>query len=121
MKKIIVGLVEPVKIMGKKGIVETFGKFDTGAQRTSIDRTLVSKVGFNPVGKVTTVNVHGKTVRPLVDLELEIKGKKIKVRANVSDRSSRRYKVLIGRDVIFQNFIVDISRSHTSPRLGDLK
>jgi len=120
MKRTVVGLVEPVKIVGRRRIIETLGKFDTGAMRTSIDENLVSKIGVNPIGKVTTLSVHGKSVRPLVDLKLNIKGKTIKVRANVSDRSSRRYKILVGRDVIFQNFVIDISKSHQSPKLRDL-
>jgi len=120
MKRILVGLVETVKIIGVDGTIKTLGKFDTGAMRTSIDENLISKIGFNPVGKVVTHSVHGKSLRPLVDLKLKIKGRTIKVRANVSNRSSRKYKLLIGRDVIFQNFIIDISKSHKSEKLGDL-
>lgn len=121
MRNIRVGLVESVKIKGQKKVVKTLGKFDTGAERTSIDKDLVSRIGADPVGKTTTYNVHGKSVRPLVDLRLQIKGKNVRVKANVSDRSSRKYKILIGRDVIFSNFIVDISKSHKSAKLGDLK
>jgi len=121
MRKIIVGLVEPVRITGRKKKIEVMAKFDTGAERTSIDKQIVSKIGLNPVGKTTTVNIHGRTVRPLVDVKLKIKGKKLNVKANVSDRSSRKYKVLIGRDIMFSNFIVDISKSHKSHKLGELK
>jgi len=97
------------------------GKFDTGAQRTSIDKQIISELGVNPIGKTTTVNIHGKSVRPIVDIELKIKGKKLNVKANISDRSSRKYRVLIGRDLIFSNFIVDISKTHRSHKLGELK
>ena len=121
MGKIIVGLVEPVRIVSKKKEIKVMGKFDTGAERTSIDKQIISELGVDPIGKTTTFNVHGKTVRPLVDIELKIKGKRLKVKANISDRSSRKYKVLIGRDLIFSNFIVDISKSHRSHRLGELK
>jgi hypothetical protein len=121
MKKIAVGLVESVKIIANKKSIQTLAKFDTGAERTSIDKKIVSQLGIESVGKTTTFNVHGKTVRPIVDINLEIKGKEFNVKANVSDRSSIKYKVLIGRDVIFSNFIVDITKSHKSHRLGDLK
>lgn len=120
-KKITVGLVEPVKVKGVKGEVEILGKFDTGAERTSIDKNLISKIGANPVGKTTTFNVHGKTIRPLVNLKLKIKGKTVNVKANVWDRSSRKYKILIGRDAIFSNFVVDITKSHKSHKLRELK
>jgi len=121
MRKIIVGLVESIKIKGQRDTIKILGKFDTGAERTSIDRTLFSKIGTDPVGETITHNVHGKTVRPLVDIRLQVKGKNVNVRANVSDRSSRKYKILIGRDVIFPNFIVDVSKSHKSHKLRDIK
>jgi len=121
MKKIVVGLVEPVEIISDKKNIQTLAKFDTGAERTSVDKQIVSELGIESVGKTTTFNVHGKTVRPIVNINLCIKGKKFNVKANVSDRSSIKYKILIGRDVIFSNFIVDITKSHKSHRLGDLK
>jgi hypothetical protein len=120
MQKIKVGLIEPIKVKGKK-TVKILGKFDTGARRTSIDKKLVSHIGVDHVGSTSTSNVHGTTVRPLVNVLLEIKGKRIKVRANVADRSSRKYKILLGRDVIFNNFVIDISKTHKSPELRDLK
>lgn len=121
MSKITVGLIEPVRVIGRKKEIEVMGKFDTGAERTSIDKKIISEVGANTIGKTTTSNVHGKTVRSLVDIKLKIKGKKFNVKANISDRSSRKYKVLIGRDAIFSNFIIDVSKSHKSNKLGDLK
>jgi len=121
VKKIIVGLIETVKVKGKKREIEILGKFDTGAERTSIDKSLLSRIGANPIGKTTTFSVHGKTVRLLVDLKLKIKGKSVNVKANVWDRSSRKYKILIGRDAIFSNFVVDITKSHKSHKLRDLK
>ena len=120
-KKITVGLVEPVKVKGVKREVKILGKFDTGAERTSIDRDLVSKIGVDHIGKTTTFNVHGKTIRPLVNLKLKIKEKTVNVKANVWDRSSRKYKILIGRDAIFSNFVVDISKTHKSHKLRDLR
>jgi len=121
MRKITVGLIETVKVKGKKGTVKILGKFDTGARRTSIDKKLIKKIGAKKVGTASASNVHGTTIRPLVNVMLEIKGRKIKTQANVADRSSRKYKILLGRDVIFQNFIIDVSKTHESPELGDLK
>ena len=121
MKKIAVGLVEPVEIIASDKKIKTIAKFDTGAERTSIDKNIVSELNLDTVGETTTFNVHGRSVRPLVDVKLKIKGKIFNVKANVSDRSSIKYKILIGRDVIFSNFIVDISKSHRSHKLGDLK
>lgn len=121
MKKIIVGLVEHVEIIADSKEIKVMAKFDTGAERTSIDKKIVSGLNLDTIGKTTTFNVHGKSVRPLVNIKLKIKGKIFNVKANVSDRSPVKYKLLIGRDVIFSNFIIDPSKSHRSHKLGDLK
>jgi hypothetical protein len=121
MRKIIVGLVEPVEIIAADKEIKTIAKFDTGAERTSIDKQIVSELKLDTVGKTTTFNVHGKSVRPLVNVKIKIRGKFFHVKANVSDRSSVKYKLLIGRDVIFSNFIIDPTKSHKSHKLGDLK
>jgi len=121
MRKIVVGLVESVKIVAKNKEIKALGKFDTGAERTSIDKQIISELDVDSVGKTTTYSVHGKSIRPLVDVNLKIRGKKLNVKANVSDRSRRKYKVLIGRDIMFSNFIIDISKSHRSHKLGELK
>lgn len=120
MSKIIVGLVEPITLVGKKRIT-VLGKFDTGAYRTSIDRTLFEKLGIKKIGEVETTNVHGKSIRPLTEINVIIKGKKLRIKANVADRSSRKFKVLIGRNTIYDNFVVDITKSHNSPKVEDLK
>ena len=117
--KEIVGLVEPVKIVGKES-VRIMGKFDTGARRTSIDRKIVEDLNIETIGHVQVVNVHGKSRRPLVNLKLKIKDKVIETKANVANRTSRRFKILIGRDIIYGNFIIDITKSHKSPDAEDL-
>jgi len=119
-KKTIVGLVEQVKIVGKKR-VRILGKFDTGARKTSIDHDLVEKLNFKKQGMVTIENVHGKSKRQLVKIKLMIRGRLFKIYANIANRSSRRFKILLGRDVIFNNFAIDISKSHNSPNVADLK
>ena len=118
MSKITVGLVEPITLIGKEKIT-VLGKFDTGAYRTSIDKDLFEKLGLEKTGEVEVRNVHGKTTRPLVEIEMLIKGRKFKIKANVADRSSRKFKVLIGRNTIFDNFIVDVTKSHNSIKIGD--
>ena len=49
MAKPVVGLVEKVKIVGKKGSVETLAKFDTGASNNSIDFKIAAEAGVGPV------------------------------------------------------------------------
>ena len=119
-KKKTIGLVEPITLINGKNQITVLGKFDTGAQRTSIDKTLFEKLKLENIGEVEVSNVHGKSKRPLAELVLIIKGKRLTARVNVADRSLRKFKVLIGRSTIFNNFIVDITKSHNSPLVGDL-
>lgn len=121
MSKLKVGLIEQVKLVGTKKTVKVPGKFDTGARRTSIDVKLARKIGAKKIGKQKVSNVHGHSIRPIVDIKLEINGKKLRTQANVFNREHRTYKVLIGRDIIFSNFIIDLTKSHKSPDLSDLK
>ena len=118
-EKKIVGLVEPVTLIGEKKI-DILAKFDTGAQRTSIDKKVFDELGLEKIGRVKTTNVHGNTIRILTELEMIIKGKKFMIESNVADRSKRKFKVLIGRNTIFNNFVVDVTKSHNSPKIGDL-
>jgi len=115
MKKQVLGLVEKVKIIGNKNIIEKKALIDTGAARTSIDLRTAAKAGLGPV--VGTVKIKTKAsakgfVRRLVaECEIEIRGKRIKTRANLEDRQNMEYKILIGRDIIKPNFVVDIEHN----------
>ena len=113
MKKILVGLTDKVKIRGKKS-VETLAKFDTGAKRTSIDMGIAAKAKLGPVidvVKVKSASLKGGYVkRPVVEAVVEVCGKKLKVKANIEDRVHSKQKVLIGRDIIKSNFIIDVEK-----------
>ena len=122
MKK-IVGLVEEVTAIGEKR-VRCKAKFDTGAYTTSIDRKLAKRLVLKKTGKkilVRSASNQKGIRRPIVKMKLEILGKTISANANLSNRAHSKQKVLIGRDVIFNNFIIDVSKSNNSPRADDLK
>jgi hypothetical protein len=124
-KKKIVGLVEIVGIKGKKGIVKKRALFDTGATRTSVDVRVAAKAGIGPI--VSSVRVkntsapYGHTRRVVAKATIIVKGKKIKTGVNIEDREGMPYTVLIGRDVIHNNFLIDVSRTHTGFRVRDVK
>lgn len=104
MEKIVVGLTEKVVINGR----EVAARIDTGAHRSSICKELYSKLGLGPfVGKVKTKSVNNIEVRPTVEAEVEIQGKKVKTLFNVADRSKMKYPLLIGQDVLKRGFLVD--------------
>jgi len=122
MKK-IVGLIEEVEIVGSKTI-KCKAKFDTGAFDSSIDKKLAEKLSLKKTGKnkiITSSSIPKGVRRPVVEMILKMHGKEIKTDANIADRSHSKQKLLIGRNVIFNNFIVDVAKSNKSPKADDLK
>jgi len=122
-----VGLIEKVELIGEKGKVEVAAVCDTGARMTSIDTNLAKSIGIDPVTKaIGTTKVKNPSVptefeRKVVEIELILKGKKFKCHANLQDRSHMTCKMLIGRNVLFKNFIVDVSKSHYDYELKSVK
>ncbi|MCP4322853.1 MAG: hypothetical protein GY787_13595 [Alteromonadales bacterium] len=112
-------------------------RIDTGASRTSINATNIKisnghknmklnvgkKVSFNIIDengyifptstKVlavrTVITPQGKEHRYLVQISLTWNGKESKVKVNLRDRSNLKYKLLIGRDWLNQNALVDVA------------
>ena len=115
MKKIIVGLVEDVKVIGKKTIAST-AKVDTGAARSCVDEKIAIEAGLGPIIKFVRVKsaTTGRAPfvrRPVFRAKIEVGGKKIPVEVSVANRGNLKHKVLIGRDIIRSNFVVDVERS----------
>ncbi len=124
-KKEVVGLVAKVKVRGREGEKEVLALFDTGATRTSIDKNIAKELGLEKKNK--KVKVKSKTTeqgyvrRGIYSAEIEINGRKFNVDANVADRSNMMCPVLIGRDIIHGNFIIDTTKTHFSNKLKDMK
>jgi len=121
-EKLIVGLADKIEVMGANGSAEVLAKFDTGARNNSIDHHLAGKVGVGPVvSSVTVSSASGHKSRPVVEVEIMVKGRRFKTKANLEDRSHMEYKVLIGRELIHSNFLIDVTKSHRGPRELSLK
>ena len=121
--KNVVGLVENVTIRGTK-IVSTAAVFDTGAQRTSIDTVLASNAGLGPITgvvRVKTPSVKGKVTRPVVMATIEIHGKKFRTKVNIQDRSHMNFPMIIGRNILSGNFIVDPEKNEKKWKLKNRK
>ncbi len=99
--KEIVNALEEIKIKGRGKNVKVLAKVDTGAWRTSIDKSLADSLGLLEVGNVIkTKKVRsslGKEERPIITLTYWIKGVKITTMAGVADRGNLKRKVIIGR------------------------
>ena len=58
----------------------------------------------------------GKETRPVVEIDLCVASKKLRVRANLNDRSMVKYPIILGRNALKDYFIVDVKkRSRTTP------
>jgi hypothetical protein len=112
MAKKIIGLIEPVRIIGEN-VIETTALFDTGAKLTSIDNKLAARAHVGPVLRTQKVKAPiTKEIeqRPVVKVRVEIDGREYEAEANLNDRSHMRYPVIIGRNIIQNNFIIDIAK-----------
>lgn len=116
MRRKIIGLIEKVRINGKT----VLAKIDTGAKRSSIDIELASELKLGPIFKsVKIVSADGSEIRPVVKAEIYIKGTKIESSFNIANRKRLKYPILIGREDIKENFLIDPSKnevSHNKPR-----
>ncbi|MCD6414783.1 MAG: ATP-dependent zinc protease [Candidatus Diapherotrites archaeon] len=116
--KEVVGLVEPVVVCGKKK-VSAMAKFDTGAARTSIDLELAKKAELGPIIKHKKIHsaLSPGQKRGVVKVKIHILGKTYETEATLSKREHSKCKVLIGRDIIYNNFVIDISKGGKPPEI----
>ena len=97
-----VNIFEKVKLLTKdKRKLEIPAKIDTGAWRTSIDKTLAEDLGLlekeNILLKKPVWSSWGRQKRPIINITYWLKGRKIKTTAGVADRSRLRRPILVGR------------------------
>lgn len=110
--KTIVGLTENVKIISSQGIFEeVVAKVDTGATKSSIDTKLATKLRLGPVIRSKVVkSAHGHQLRPVIEAEIFLAGKKTKAEFTLADRTHMKYKVLIGVNILENEFLIDPSK-----------
>lgn len=112
--KQVVRLVVRVTVRGPGGEESVRAKVDTGADRTTVDRELASKLKLDPTGSKVKVKALGGSQlmeRPLVGAAVTLKGKTFRLTVGVADRSQMRYRMIIGRDILRSGyFLIDPSR-----------
>jgi len=64
-------------------------------------------------GHVRSANTRQQ--RPVVELEIRLGPKLLRVEANLTDRSQFDYPLLIGRNALKQGFLVDVSKRNIAP------
>jgi len=110
----VVRLVQRVTIAGPGGEESVRAKIDTGADRTTVDKGLATRLKLVPTGAKVTLkaSASGRRVeRPLVDADVTLAGKTFRLRVGVADRSQMRYSVIVGRDILRSgDFLIDPTR-----------
>ncbi|HXY56684.1 MAG TPA: aspartyl protease family protein [Nitrososphaerales archaeon] len=114
IQKKVIRLVQRVTVAGPGGEESVRAKVDTGADRTTVDEGLASRLNLVPTGSKVTIKASaaGKRVeRPLVIADVTLAGKAFRLRVGVADRSQMRFSVIIGRDILRSgDFLIDPSR-----------
>jgi hypothetical protein len=125
--KISLGGVENVALLPWGVIMPA--RIDTGAATSSLDARNIAieenEVEFNlppqyggrkirlPLLKVKTVkSAEAKERRPVVMVEFCIGSKRVRTRVNLNDRSTVKYPILIGRNTLMHDFVVECSGSY---------
>lgn len=127
--KVIIGTSEFVTI--HPGNIKVEARIDTGANSTSLDAhdleiinedgvkwaqfTLGGSVVKHKIVKFVRIKQHGRKSqrRPIINLQITLGDVTQVVPVNLTDRSNFKYKMLVGVNFLYDNFIVDVSLKHT--------
>ena len=125
-------------------LIEPYGiripaRIDTGAATTSLDarnmKITGNTVSFDMPEKYTGMHIslpivawklirtsRSQNRRPVVEMDLCIASKRMRVLVNLNDRSRMNYPMIVGRNVIAGNFVVDVSKQPVStPECCDME
>ena len=101
---------EDIWLVGPTGEkLQVRAKIDTGANRTSVDRSIAEKIGLLATSNVVEYREFfsglGREQRPMVHCQLIIKGQSHSTTVSISDRSHMKHQIIVGRQDI-QSFLV---------------
>ena len=106
--KTIIGLTETVTIYSNKTKHKAVARVDTGASKSSIDSSLAAELELGPAFKHTVVkSAHGTKQRPVLKVKIGIAGRFMENYFTVADRAHMKYKILIGRNILRKEFLID--------------
>jgi hypothetical protein len=129
-EKVILGEVEDVILLPWH--VKLPARIDTGAVTSSlVARDLSVKDSFAefklpqkygnlklrlPIAEWQRIRSNeGLERRPVVEVELCLGPKRLRTKVTLDDRKGMRYPLLVGRNTLKENFIVDCARSNCFP------
>jgi hypothetical protein len=135
-EKVVIGGVEDVILLPWR--VRLPARVDTGAAKSSLDALdlkvqddlvefkLPQKYGgmqFRlPIVEWRHVRTpQGRERRPVVELEICLGARRIRTKVNLADRSLVKYPLILGRNFLKENFVVDVQRRRmTRPICPDI-
>jgi hypothetical protein len=129
-EKIIIGGIEEVILLPWG--VKLPARIDTGAAKTSLDAQelrvqddmvefkLPKKHGGLKLRLPITDWKHVRTPeglerRPIVELEICLGSRRIRTEVNLADRSMVKYPLILGRNFLREDYVVDVKRQRTAP------
>lgn len=129
-EKIIIGIVEEVILLPWE--IKLPARIDTGASMCSIDvrelkivdsfaefRLPENYSGLKLKLKIISWKLihtsEGREKRPVVEMEICLGPKRLKVHMNLNDRSFMKYPLIIGLNALKEGFIVDPLKFNFSP------
>jgi hypothetical protein len=129
-EKTTVGEVEEVVLFPWK--IKLPARIDTGATRSClaardirvdggmVEFRLPEKYGGALLrlplkGKRNVRSAHGRTERVVVEIEVCIGSRRFLTTVNLADRSQMEYPLLVGLNILVNDFLVDVSKSRLLP------
>ena len=135
-EKVVIGGVEDVILLPWR--LKLPARIDTGAAKSSLDaqelRVQDDLVEFKlprkyggmqfrlPVVEWRHIRTpEGLERRPVVELEICLGSKRFRTQVNLADRSMVKYPLILGRNFLKENFVVDVQRRRmTRPICPDI-
>jgi hypothetical protein len=129
-KRVKIGLVENVILLPWR--VKLPARIDTGAATSSLDardlRVEDDMAHFKLPKRYGGLELHLPVIdwryvrsaearerRPVVEITLCMGPRVLRVKVNLNDRSMVKYPLIIGRNALKENFVVDCMKSHCLP------
>jgi hypothetical protein len=129
-EKIIIGTIEDVVLLPWGARLPA--RIDTGAAKSSLDardlRVQDDMVEFKLPQKYGGLQLRlpivnwkhvrtpeGLERRPIVELEICLGSRRIRTEVNLTDRSMVKYPLILGRNILKEDYIVDVKRRKTAP------
>ncbi len=128
-EKVTIGTVEDIILLPWK--VKLPARIDTGAAKSSLDARELKvhddRVEFKLPRKYGGLHLRlpivewrhvrtpdGLERRPIVELEICLGSKRIRTLVNLADRSMVKYPLILGRNFLKEDFVVDVKRRRTA-------